>query len=84
MSCPGQLKNGEALSPLRTENVTEAHHPLIKRATQLPSPHSLTTSFDLLSQWREIAINCKGINNNNDNYNDDDDRDSDNDGKSSP
>ena len=54
-----------------------------KRATQC-----LTTSFDLLSQGREIAINCKGINNNNDkhddNYNDDDDRDSDNDGKSSP
>ena len=54
----------------------------------MPSPHSLTTSFDLLSQWREIAINCKGINNNNDNYNDDDndddDGDSDNDGKSSP
>ena len=55
----------------------------------MPIPHSLTTSFDLLLQWREIAINCKGINNNNDNhnddnYNDDDDRDSDNDGKSSP
>ena len=34
-----------------------------KKSYLVPSPHSLTTSFDLLSQWREIAINYKGINN---------------------
>ena len=34
-----------------------------KKSYLVPIPHSLTTSFDLLLQWREIAINCKGINN---------------------